>query len=408
VTWGGTLDEAAAVWTITATGVKTNPSGVPVADSKRVLTAKVPIQAAPEQPNTTLAWNYVFSYGTGDPSGCDMTFNSSAQLSTRVLVSGNLCLRSSSKMVDGELLVQGLVNVLDSATVGAAGAPIDRVDAAGGCKLGTSGAVHIPCQGPPGNADRVWADTITTTPQMQPVPALELDKWYLNANPGPYYPCQTVSGTPPVFENNAVDRSAPNASNRNRSVNPRFNLTPVASYTCRTGIGEISWDYPSGTLTVKGNIFIDGDAYITRSLVYNGQANLYLSGSFLLDGSNKVCAVAVGAAGTDCNFAAGAWNPNDELLTVVAGGDGGQSGVNAGESIVVTSSTQFQGALYGGPHKIRVESSLSIAGPMIADEVMINSSIQMHGFSTIAEVISGMPGSSTVYAQPKKPELFSG
>jgi Tfp pilus assembly protein PilX len=170
VTWGGTLDEAAAVWTITSTGVKTNPSGVPVADSKRVLTAKVPVQAAAEQANTALAWNYVYSYGTGDPSGCDMTLNSSSQVSTRVLVSGNLCLRSSAKMVDGELLVQGRVNVLDSATVGAAGAPIDRVDAAGGCKLGTSGAVHIPCQGPPGNADKVWADTVTTSPQMPRIP----------------------------------------------------------------------------------------------------------------------------------------------------------------------------------------------------------------------------------------------
>jgi Tfp pilus assembly protein PilX len=409
VTWGGTLDEGAAVWSLTMTGMKTNPTGVPVADTKRVLTAKVPIQPAAEQANTTLAWNYVFSYGTGDPSGCDMTFNSSVELRTRVLVSGNLCMRSSSRMVDGDLLVAGQTNILDSATIGAAGAPIDRVDSAGGCKYQLN-PVHIPCQGPPANADKVWAETITTSPQMQPVPNPSWENWYLNANPGPYYPCQNPTGPVPVFENEVVDRANPNPALRNRSVPTDFNLTPNTSYTCKTAIGEISWDNgpDKKLLTVKGTIFIDGDMYITQSGKYTGQANLYLSGSFKMDGSMNFCAARVGGPGTECNYAEGAWNPNDNLLTIATNGTGGQTSVNADESMVITSSTEWQGALFGGPYKARADSSLKIAGPIIADEVVVNSSIDMYGFAVISEVIPGMPGNATVFAQPRKPELFSG
>jgi Tfp pilus assembly protein PilX len=408
VTWGGTLDENTAVWTITSTGVKTNPSGVPVADSKRVLTAKVPIQPAAEQENTTLAWNFIFSYGTGDASGCDMTLDSSVELRTRVMVSGNLCMRSSSKMIDGELLVAGRVNVLDSATVGASGAPIDRVDSIGGCKLGVSGTVHIPCQGPPGNADRVWADTVTTSPQMQPVPNPDWNNWYLNANPGPYYPCQNPTGPVPVFENEVVNRASPNPALRNRSVPTDFNLTPNSSYTCKTAIGEISWNNSSKLLTINGTIFIDGDMYLTQSGLYTGQGNIYLSGSFKLDGTIYFCAVRLGGPGTQCNFSDGAWNPNDTLLTVATNGAAGQSNMGAAESMLITSTTEWQGALFGGPYKVRTDSALKIAGPIIADEVFVTSSIDMYGFAVISEVIPGMPGNGTVYAQPKKPELFSG
>jgi Tfp pilus assembly protein PilX len=406
VTWGGTLDEGAAVWSLTSTGMKTNPTGVPVADTKRVLTAKVPIQPAAEQPLTNQAWNYVFSYGTGDASGCDMSMVSSVELKTRLLVSGNLCLFSSAKVTAGDVLVAGQVKVYDSASVGQSGTPINRVDVAGGCRYSTN-PLHSPCQGPPGNADKVWANTITTAPQMQPVPAIDWDNWYLNANPGPYYPCQTVSGLPPTFENEAVTRSNPNPALRNRSVPTDFNLTPGSSYTCRTAVGEISWNNTTKTLTVKGTIYIDGDVYVGQDAKYDGQANLYLSGSFKIY-SYKFCAVALSSPTGACNNNTGVWNPSNELLTVIAGGAAGQTNMNAGESVVLDSSADWQGALYGGPNKIRVDGSVKSAGPLIADEVVVASSIDLNGFGFISEVVPGMPGNATVYSQPKKPELFSG
>ena len=405
VTWGGTLHEPTAVWSISSTATKTNPTGGSAANVRRVLTAKVPIQPVAEQSNSVLAWNYVYSYGTG--TSCDMSFDSSIELRTRVLVSGNLCLNSSAKQVAGDLLVGGQLKILSSsASVGASGAPISRADVAGGCKY-LSNPLHNPCQGPPANADRVWATTITSSPALEPAPNPSWDTWYLNANPGPYYPCQTSSGTPPTFENQVVDRANPNPALRNRSVPSDFNLTANSSYTCTTAIGQISWNNTTKVLTIAGTIFIDGDAYIGQSGTYTGQGNLYLSGSFK-NTTGYFCAERSGGVGSSCNFTAGAWNPNDKLLTIVTNGAGGQSDVNADESIVIGSSAQWQGALYGGPYKARVDSSVQIAGPIIADEVVVLSSIDMYGFSTISEAAPGMPGSATVYAQPKKPELFSG
>jgi hypothetical protein len=79
-----------------------------------------------------------------------------------------------------------------------------------------------------------------------------------------------------------------------------------------------------------------------------------------------------------------------------------------GESVLITSTTEWQGAIFGGPYKARTDSALKIAGPIIADEVFVTSSIDMYGFAVISEAIPGMPGNATVYSQPKKPELFSG
>jgi Tfp pilus assembly protein PilX len=410
VTWGGSLDSVNAVWTITTTGTRTNPSGTPVADLKRVLTAKVPVQPAAETSLENQAWNYVFSYGTGDPSGCDMTIQSSVELRSRLLVSGNLCMRSSSKIVAGDLLVGGEVRVYDSASVGQSGQPITRADVAVGCRLGWSGSLgtlHSPCQGPPGNADRVWADTITTTPAMQTAPIINWDSWYLNANPGPYYPCQSPSGPVPTFENEAVTLSNPTTSTRNRSVPTDFDLTGN-TYTCRTPMGEISYNNTTKTLTVKGNLYIDGDVYLSEDAKYDGQANLYLSGSFRNNGY-KFCAVANSSPTGSCVSSGGsAWNPNNELLTIIAGGPGGQPDVNNDESIYLGSSSDTQGAFYGGPNKIRIDGSAQVAGPLISDEVLVNSSIDLNGFSTISEVIPGMPGNVSVYAQPQKPQLFAG
>jgi hypothetical protein len=173
-------------------------------------------------------------------------------------------------------------------------------------------------------------------------------------------------------------------------------------------MGEISYNNTTKTVTVKGNLYIDGDVYLSEDAKYDGQANLYLSGSFRNNGY-KFCAVANSSPTGSCvNSGGSAWNPNNELLTIIAGGAGGQPDVNNDESVYVGSSSDWQGALYGGQHKIRIDGSAQVAGPLISDEVLVNSSIDLNGFSTIAEVIPGMPGNVSVYAQPQKPQLFAG
>src|SRR6185436_6727249 len=110
----------------------------------------------------------------------------------------------------------------------------------------------------------------------------------------------------PVFENESSNPT------RNNSVATAFNLTPASSYTCRNANGELSWNATTHTLTVAGTIFIDGSAYIQNGAVnsYNGQATLYLSGTFFMKNS-KLCA-GLNAGGTSCDTTN--WNPNTEML----------------------------------------------------------------------------------------------
>ena len=131
---------------------------------------------------------------------------------------------------------------------------------------------------------------------------------------------------------------------------------------------------------------------------YNGQATLYLSGTFLVSG--KLCG---GVSGADCDFAA--WNPNSEMLTVVADGNGG--GAGTGNSILVDNNSQFQGGLFG-MSAVEFTNNSRSDGPIVGSTVKLANNVQVHQFPTVTVVPVGMPGSPLVYAQPNPPELFTG
>lgn len=413
VTWGGVYDDLAAKWTITSTGHAANPAGAAPSEATRTISAKVPIRAVTTQALAMDSWNYIFSYGTGDPSGCDMTLTSSVVIKTRLLASGNLCLTSSATLRGSstEVLVGGQIKIFgSSASIGALGSdPVARVDSTNGCRYENSGVVqHNPCQGPPSNADRVWSSTITSTPALQPAPNPDWSGWYARSSPGPTETCTGSNrvGTPPTFDVDTI---------RNRNA-PAANLTPAATYVCKTylgsdQLGELSWNNSTKTLTILGTIFIDGNAQVTQAGSYTGQGTLYLSGSFYMGGSSKMCAVVVGGAGSDCYFGTGSgqWDPNTRLFTIVTGGAGGFGGnVAADTTVNIDSSAMWQGAIYGGPYKARVQSSAKFAGPLIADEVVLSSSVESSPFGHITTAPTGMPGNDTIQARPDKLELFSG
>lgn len=403
VTRSGTFDETTWKWSLTSTGYVKNSTGSGAADVRRTLTAKVPVYPQNTQPLYADSWNFVYSWGTGDPDGCDMLVNANVEVKTRLMAAGNICWANNSKQTAGELIVGGTSTLNGSAYIGTSSLPISRMDA-NGCRIGT-GAIHDPCQGPPANADRVWATTITSDPGILVPPTVDLDSWYENSSPGPLHPCHTSSGTPPVFENETSPKV------RNRSVGT-VTLTPTTSYTCQTTgggnpLGELSWNNTTKVLTVRGTIFIDGNALINQSGTYDGQATLYLSGSFLINNA-KFCAVAVSGS---CNYESGGWDPNTRLLTIVANGDAGQTGVAVGDSLAFSGpsgSVEWQGAMYGGAYRVQLNAGVKAAGPIIADEVVLNSSVQEMGFGTLEEVPNGMPGNPLVVAQPDVPELYSG
>lgn len=393
VTWWGTLDAATLTWTITSTASVRNPTGPRAAPVKRTVTATVAVLASFDQPLNNQAWNYIYSTKTGDPDHCDQELHNSVTVAAPMYVEGNFCLYNSSGVVPAtappspapavNLVVKGSVTTNNSSSIGSSSARINQAIIAGGCNG------HVPCRWN-GGGDPVWATTTGTTPPAINPPAADFDYWYQNASPGPMHPCTVSAGVPPVFENELVNPT------RNDSIPLTVDLTPTVSYTCTTPSGELSWNALTKTLTVRGAIYIDGNVTVSSQAAnnYNGQASLYVSGTFSLNNSVQLCG---GVVSGHCDF--GAWNPNTEMLIVaVAGTDHSSADYGA----VLRNSSRFQGGIWAA-HAVDIANSSQQEGPLIASNVDFDNSAQAKPFPLITLVPLGTPGNPNVYAEPQRP-----
>jgi hypothetical protein len=400
--WYGTLDRSTAVWTVTSIGLHNNPTGPNSAPVRRKLTAKIPVIPTNTQNNNNPAWNYIYARATGNT--CDVTLANNLSGNSQFYVAGNLCLNNNVDINSASLIVRGNLDLSNNADVGTSSTRVETY-VGGNCRYG-GGSWATPCTG---NQDsrHIYSKKdppnyvvgVNNLAPLIPEPEADLAEWYENAIPGPAQSCTSVSGFPPTFDNDYP--------NRNNSVSSVFELTPASSYTCRVGpaddaSGELSWNASTKVLTVKGTIFIDGSARVTNGFTnqYNGQATLYLSGTFLVNNSSKLCG---GISGSNCDFAA--WNPNTEMLTIVADGIAGQAGTN--NSIKVDNNGQFQGGLFG-TNVVEFSNNARSDGPIVGSTINFNNNVQNDQFPTITVVPSGMPGNPIVYAQPNPPELFAG
>lgn len=394
--WGGTLDETTGTWTLEATGYAQSTALGATTEVVRHLSESVAVQPSYQQPLNNMAWNYIWAKQS--TTGCDMTINQSVNMSTPLVVQGNLCLRNSATISRGPLVVNGWLEMDQKQNgVGTASAPINEAHIGGGCKWQNK-AMDTPCKGAP---DNVYASVLDQViPPLTP-PSADWNTWYLNASPGPYYPCVTQTGTPPVFDTDQYTGSWPDASHRNGTLNQTpFNLTPSTPYSCVTPGGEIAWDPVKDVLTIMGTVYIDGSAYISNGAInqYQGIGSLYLSGTFLLKNS-ELCA---GRTGSGCDTKK--WDPNSQMLVIVADGQG-VAGVPAGVSIQLVSST-FEGALYG-TYAIENDTTSQVDGPMVGSTVMLGQTVNTT-FPAIQIVPTAMPSNPVVYAQPMTPTGFSG
>jgi hypothetical protein len=310
---------------------------------------------------------------------------------------------------------------------------------------------------------------VNHTAPVVPPPTADFVTWYDNSIPGPKLNCTTSSGTVPTFDNNSTrDNSVATvfdltpASSYSCRVGPgaattlsgavtsaqttvnvasatgfpssQFQIRIDDEYMTVTGgfgtttwtvtrganssaavahatgqtvlwntgttDGELSWNATTKTLTAIGTIFIDGSAKVSNSVLntYNGQATLYLSGTYWQNGS--LCASVSGAS---CNFAG--WDPNKDMLTVVANGSGGQ--VNPGDSIQVANNNYFQGGLYG-TNNVELGNNVNVDGPIVGASIILGNNLATNAFPTITTVPVGMPSNPAVYAQPNPPQSFSG
>lgn len=408
VEWYGTLTQSvngSSMWSLTSIGRVANPTGASASQVTRTLTAKVPVVPTYTQPLNNPAWNFIYSRGTGQT--CDMTIQQSVVVQSPLYVAGNLCLTNTASITSGPLVVQGSLTMSQSANfAGTSTTPLNQLNVRNGCKW-KNNALHNPCQQGAGASgfDNLWATLIGNNPPISPAPTADFDAWYLNSNPGPYYPCLTSSGTPPLFDNDQGSAAAPSALKRNNSLPTVQDLTPSTSYTCRSSNGELSWNASTKVLTANGTIFIDGSAQIQNGAVntYTGSATIYISGTLLIKNSSMCQAVANGACTTS------GWNPAQRMLVFVVNGNGSggapQSQVSGGDSVQLVSA-YAQGALYA-TNAIDLGTTSQFDGPLDGSTVMLGQSTSSF-FPGFTFVPAGMPGNPEVYAQPQPPQLYAG
>jgi hypothetical protein len=420
VTWYGTLYQDAAAgtayWDLFSTGYVRNPHGG--ADYQKTIRATIPVVPTTTQPLNNPSWNYIFSRATGTGealNGCDMTIQQSVEVHAPLYVMGNLCLQNKAKIMSGPLIVNGSLDLQQSFNqVGAAGADISEAHIGRGCRY-QSQALHNPCiYGQGGTTpvrDNVWATILDATPPAVTPPTVQWNDWYLNASPGPYYPCAapepgdaanpTFAFDSPVGVASDTDVQKLTFKNNNQGV---INLTPSSSYHCKTVGGELSWDYTNRVLTILGTIFLDGSAKVDigGTVRYKGQATIYTSGSVLVK-NTKLCAYS---SGTTCTLAN--WVSTEDLLGFVVNGNGSvpsDNQVPAGTGAQFVSA-YFQGAVYA-TNAIDVDTTSLVDGPLDGSTVKLGQSTNST-FSGFTFVPAGMPGNPTVYALAQLPQLTGG
>jgi Tfp pilus assembly protein PilX len=407
VEWWGTLTQSAgaSTWNLTSIGTIKNPTGSTASAATRTLTAKVPVIPTYTQPLNNPAWNFIYSRGTGNT--CDMTIQNSVLVRSPLYVAGNLCLNNTAAITAGPLVVQGSFTMAQSANyAGTSTTPLNQLHVKNGCKW-KNNAQHNPCQQGAGASgfDNVWATVLDNTPATSPPPTVDWDPWYLNANPGPYYPCLTQSGTPPAFDNDQGSAASPSASHRNNSLTTVQDLTPSTSYTCKGSGGELSWNASTHVLTANGTIFIDGSVQVQNGAVntYTGSATIYISGTLLFKNSSLCQAVSGGTCTTT------GWDPAQRMLAFVVNGNGSggapQSQVTSGDSVQLVSA-YAQGALYA-TNAIELGTTSQFDGPLDGSTVSLGQSTSS-SFPGLSFVPAGMPGNPEVYAQPQPPQLYAG
>ena len=398
VTWSGSYNQFNARWTITSVSSVRNPTGPTAAPVSRRIVASVDVIPTLSQPLNSSAWNYIYSRGTGNT--CDMTLQQSVAINSPLLVQGNLCLQNASSLLKGPILVGGSVTMTDANTIGTSTTKVSSASIGNGCsKSNPNAASQNPCTG--GAAVHIFADGVFSNPPAIPPPTVNWTAWYANGNPGPYYPCTTVTGTPPAFESG--DQGVlPNIdqTKRNNSIVSVVDLTPASSYSCHTVGGDLAWNATTKVLTVNGTMYIDGSAQIQNGAVnsYTGFATIYLSGTLLIKNSSMCAEILNGECSTSN------WTSNSRMLVFVAGGNGSNAGAQSqtgtGNGILLNSA-RFQGALYA-TYGIDIATTSNSDGPLDGAPVKVGQTVNST-WPAFTVVPSGMPGNPVAYAEPQAP-----
>ena len=414
--WWGTLNSTTRTWTISGKGVVTNPNPNSAAVTRQI-SATMSVTYSYNQPVNAQAWNYIYMTAKGGANVCDVTLNQNVHLDAPLYMEGNLCFQNNSSIEEDlispripiTIVVKGKVAWANNgSSIGmASNNTVYAAYIAGGCGNSLN-SVHTCKAYPTSGYDPLYvgAGGFSVNPPTISPPVVDWanDGWYANSSPGPASPCTTVSGTPPSFDGG----SAPNNTQQNLvapyangSLPTTQNLTPATSYTCKTSIGELSWNATTKVMTVKGVIYIDGNVTIGDGGIdeYNGLATLYASGWIKITG--KMCGKR-NAGNTDCDFSG--WNPNTEMWILAAHGN---DGLGNSFDFPDSSGDKWQGGVYA-TNNINLANNGVIEGPIIGGSATFSNNVTLSPFPVITTVPVGAPGNPNVYAQPNPPGGYTG
>ena len=214
--WWGVLDRANAVWTVPALGLYNNPTGAGVAQVRRKLTAKVPVFPTNPQPSNNPAWSYIYVARHRKP--CDVSLANNPLGLVAVLCRWKPLSEAERGYHAAALIVHGNLDLENNADVGASTSMSTRVETyvGGQCRYG-GGTWAGPCSG---NQDsRKIFSKINKAVGVNGTAPVIRSRWPTSprgtrTDSGPSQSCTTVSGSPPIFDNNypSRDNSVPRTS----------------------------------------------------------------------------------------------------------------------------------------------------------------------------------------------------
>jgi len=250
-------------------------------------------------------------------------------------------------MVGGKLVLSG-----SGSKVGTDAAhPITSGVVVGGCTTVSVSSATTACDS---GSYSYWVGTKDTfIAQEAPVMASgDITTDYNNSDPGPKHACAAGGLAASTFDNDATQNG----------TNASFELVPNSSYTCVStsgaGTGQMSWNNSTKTLTINGNVFLDGNLTISQSGTYVGTGVIETAGAVTFNGNaTTLCATS------PCNTAVNAWqgtSGNTYMLTLVA------LATNTAAHTFTNTTQIFQGSLWTQPSSSMtfVKNGVIVEGPI--------------------------------------------
>ena len=159
-------------------------------------------------------------------------------------------------------------------------------------------------------------------------------------------------------------------------------------------MGEIKWTPGNpASFYLKGTVFIDGNISTSTSakVDYTGRGTIYANGSISIGNSLAFCGAR---SNPKCNYTTGAWDPEQA----------GRLGRRHDDRHRLVG--RHPGSVLRGDG-LHPASSASVQGPIVANNIFMNSSSQAKWlpFNTLP---GGLPGGSSAYSVAVLPGTWKG